>query len=35
MTLDSPMGAYLHLGMQLQGINPEDVANVAKLISAP
>jgi hypothetical protein len=35
MTLDSPMGAYLHLGLQLQEINPEDVANVAKLISAP
>jgi len=35
MALDIPMGAYLHLGMQLQEIDAEDVTNVAKLISAP
>ena len=35
MALDIPMGAYLHLGMQLQEIDAEDVVNVAKLISAP
>jgi hypothetical protein len=35
MALDVPMGAYLHLGMQLHEIAAQDVAKVAKLISAP
>jgi hypothetical protein len=35
MALDVPMGAYLHIEMHLQEIPPEDVANVARLISAP
>ena len=35
MALDAPMGAYLHLGMRLQEIPAEDLANVATLISAP
>ncbi len=34
MALDVPMGSYLHLGMQLHEIAAEDVAKVAKLISA-
>jgi len=35
MELDTPMGAYLHLGMRLQEIASEDIAEVAKLLSAP
>lgn len=35
MMLDVPMGSYLHIGMRLQEIRPEDIASAAKLISAP
>ena len=35
MALDVPMGSYLHIGMRLQEIRHEDIANAAKLISAP
>jgi hypothetical protein len=34
MALEIPMGAYLHIGMRLQEIGVDDVANVAKLISS-
>ena len=35
MALDTPMGAHLHLGMQLQEIGDKDVADIGRLLSAP
>jgi hypothetical protein len=35
IALDIPIGTALHLGMRLNELPPEDVASVAKLISAP